>query len=160
MRNRLKASILFAVVLVIVSFVSTGCAKNRVETIQQCYQFKVEQTELCRDNYRKKHGDVDISSSTWVVEWGKGDNACKVKVFAAYGDEINCNEFGKEDLPELKKFEIWGTFIDDKGEKTRKELSDALVPDDECGEIWMRFKDIDGCNYQIIMIGGIPFIIW
>jgi hypothetical protein len=152
MRNRLKTFILFAVVLVIASFVSTGCAKNRVETIQQCYQFKVDQTRLCQENYKEKNGDINISLSTWLVEWGKGENACKVEVFAGYGDKMTCEKV--KDLP-LKPLENFEIFTRDKDNE--KSLSDALVPDKECGEIWLRFVDGDGCNYQIIWIGGIPF---
>lgn len=152
MRNTVNTFILFVVVLVIASFVSTGCAKNRVETIQQCYQFTVDQTNDCQAKYKEKNGDIDISVSTWLVKWGEGKNDCKVEVFAGYGDEMTCENVKKSPLEELKDFKIFTNYRD-----IEKDLSDALVPDKECGEIWLRFVDDYGCNYQIIWIGGIPF---
>jgi len=156
MRNRLKASILFAVVLVIASFVSIGCAKNRVETRQKCYQFKVEQPEVCQKRDMEE-GKSNKSISTWLLEWGKGEGPCKAEVFAAYGNEVTCENVKKFDTAKIltdKELKITATYS-----RESKTLADVLVADEGCSETWMRFIDENGCNYQIIWIGGIPIII-
>lgn len=159
-----KTSIILSIILVITSFVSTGFTKNHIETKEKCFQFKVEQPNICQEMDMEK-SKIRKLQSTWLVEWGQGSGPCKVEVFAAYGDEVTCENvkdystiekasFTTREEGEEKKLEITATY-----NKKTKKLSDVLLADDECRETWMRFVDENGCNFQIIWIGGIPFII-
>jgi hypothetical protein len=109
----------------------------RVEPRRQCYQFIAEQPPECPNS---------SVQSTWLAEWS-GTEPCAVEVWAAYGDNWNCDNV-KTNANKLEPEDL-GT-IQDNGQI----LSDYITNNSLCNEGWLRFEEPEtGCNKRCYVSG-------
>ena len=150
MKNRFKVFSLCIMAGVIASFVSTGSVLAepkpvRVEPVEKCYHFIADyQTDRCGPK-----------SSTWLIVWIREKGPCTVEVYASYESDVNCDnikEDPKNHLP-AEHLDIVSIYSNNESKKT-KWLSDVLVDDAKCSEVWLRFIDDKNCNYRCYGSGG------
>ena len=153
MKNRFKVSISLIMTLVFASFVLTGSVlaeqkKVRIEPIEKCYHFIADyQPDRCGPK-----------SSTWLIEWIKEKGPCFVKVYASDNPGVNCDNIKEEPNSEItaETLDIVSIYSNNESKKT-KWLSDVLVDDAKCSEVWLRFIDNKNCNYKCYGSGGSAF---
>lgn len=162
MKSRPTFSLLCVLLLVVVTFVSTSCAKTRVVTKAQCYYFIAEeQPDKCGNKY-----------STWEIQWEEPQNnedieKCNIRKVAVAqhpSEPVPCGQqvgFSDVSSQPLSIITVTNNKMSEQNEQSigsPRELEHALVANTTCSEVWLRFIETEGerkgCNVRCYMSGG------